>query len=219
MSIQPQQFETQEGATGYASGQEAIGQGMGQPMGGQQMGGQQQAGGQQQMGGQQSFESSLTGPMRLTLHDFVESLTVCDWCADQCIGMGPEMADCIRLCRDVSDLAALNVQLMARDSIFGPEAAQLFAQAAEECARECARHPHAHCQECAATLSRAVDSTRKMLGSFQQQGQAGMGQGQPGMSQGQPGMSQTGMGQTGQTGQSQFGGQPQGQQLGGQQQF
>lgn len=173
-----------------------------QPMGGQHsiggqqlMGGQQPMGGQQQIGGPESFEGSLTGPMRLTLHDFVESATVCDWCADRCIGMGPEMADCARLCRDVADLAATNVQLLARNSSFGSEAAELFAQAAEECARECAQHPHAHCQECAATLSRAVDSTRQLLGSSQGQGQAGTMGRQLGQQGGSGGLQQGQFGQ------------------------
>lgn len=204
MSMQQQQYGTESGATGYETG--GVGQ---QGIAGQQPPGQQQMGQQQmgqQVGGAQQFESSLTGTMRLALHDFVESLTVCDWCADQCIDEGPEMAECIRLCRDVSDLAALNVQLMSRDSIFGPEAAQLFAEAARECARECARHPQPHCQECASVLSRAVDSTWEMLDSFQQGGGTARGQqfGQPQMGQQQFGQPQAG--QQGQYGQGQVGG-------------
>lgn len=192
-----QPYETQGQATGYQTGQQGIG---GQPMG-QQFGGQmgqqygsqmgQQVGGQRGVTGPQTFESSLTGSMRLALHDFVESATACDWCADQCIDQGPEMAECIRLCRDVSDIATTNVQLMARDSIFGPEAAQLFAEAAQECAQECARHPDPHCQECASVLSRAVDSTWNMLDSLQR---GGAGQFQQGVMQQGP-MQQGGIGQ------------------------
>lgn len=121
------------------------------------------------------FESSLTSDMRLALHDFVQAATVCEWCADRCITEGPEMAECIRLCRDVADLALQNVQFMARDSPFGPEIAETFAIAAEECADECARHSQPHCQECANELRRAVDSTWRMLESFERQ-QAGAAQ-------------------------------------------
>lgn len=117
------------------------------------------------------LEDALTDEMRVALHDFVQSVTVCEWCADRCIDEGPEMSECLRLCRDVADLAALNVQLIARDSIFGPEAAEVFANAAEACAQECAQYPHRHCQECADVLSRAVESTRNMLASFTQTGQ------------------------------------------------
>ena len=116
---------------------------------------------------EQGLENSLTNEMRLALHDFVQAATVCEWCADQCIGEGPMMAECIRLCRDVADLATLNVQFMARDSQFGPELAETFAYAAEECANECAQHGHVHCQECASELRRAVDSTWRMLESFE----------------------------------------------------
>lgn len=160
--------QSQFGAQQYESG----GQGL-------QTGGIGQAGRQaqqpQQTMAQQSgrgFEDSLTNEMRIALHDFVQSATACEWCADQCIGEGPGMAECIRLCRDVADLAVLNVQFMARDSQFGPGLAETFAYAAEECANECARHAHAHCQECASELRRAVDSTWRMLESFEF-GQAG----------------------------------------------
>ena len=81
------------------------------------------------------------------------------------------MAECIRLCRDVADLATLNAQFISRDSVFGPAAVEVFADAAEACAQECARHGHRHCQECAEQLTRAVQSTRKMLASFEGGGQ------------------------------------------------
>lgn len=112
-----------------------------------------------------TLEDALTGEKRLVLHDLVQSATVCEWCADQCIDEGPEMAECIRLCRDVADLALLNVRFVSRNSVFSPELADTFARAAEECADECARHPNAHCEECAHTLDRAVESTLEMLHS------------------------------------------------------
>jgi len=128
------------------------------------------------------LEEALSDEMRVALHDFVQSATVCDWCAERCIDEGPGMAECIRLCRDVSDLASLNADLLSRDSVFGPEAAAVFANAAEACAQECARHDHRHCQECAEVLTRAARSTRTMLASFDRPG------GQPGGGQwsGQP---------------------------------
>lgn len=109
------------------------------------------------------FEGSLSGEMRLALHDFVQAATVAEWCADECIGLGPEMDECARLCRDVASLASLNVTLLARDSPFGTDLAATFARAAAECADECSAHDHAHCQECARVLDRAVDSTWDMI--------------------------------------------------------
>lgn len=144
------------------------------------------------------LEEGLTDEMRVALHDFIQSATACEWCAERCIDHGPEMAECLRLCRDVADLATLNAQLIARDSVFGPEAAQVFANAAEACAQECSRHSHRHCQECAEVLSRAVRSTRKMLNSFGQQGGMAVQGQQPGggglQSQPQPQQSQPGQG-------------------------
>lgn len=112
------------------------------------------------------FEETLTREMRVALHDFVEATTVCNWCADQCLGHA-EMEECARHCRDVADLAALNVQFLARDSIFGADIAETFAAAAEACEQVCAQHPEPHCQECASVLRRAIDSTWSMLDAFE----------------------------------------------------
>ena len=178
---QEQQFGGQRGVqTGGQRGHQAGGQPGSQQ--GFQPGGQQgtQPSGQQgvQAGGatasrpsERSLDDALTGEMRLALHDFVQAATVCEWCADRCATEGPQMAECIRLCRDVADLATLNAQFVARDSPFGPDLAETFADAADECARECAQHGHDHCQECASVLRRAVDSTWRMLESIER-GQA-----------------------------------------------
>jgi len=129
----------------------------------------------QQSSGQQSgqiqqgrldFEDTLTNEMRVALHDIVQAATICNWCADACLGK-MEMEECARVCQDVADLAALSVEFISRDSIFGVDVAESFAYAAEECEQICAQYPHDHCQECASTLRRATDSTWTMLDSFQ----------------------------------------------------
>lgn len=128
---------------------------------------------QEQYGAEQeptTLSDVLTDDMRLVLHDSVQAKNVCEWCADECIReASPEMVECVRLCRDVADLAELNATFIARGSAFGPEIAEAFAIAAEECARECSRHEHSHCRECARVLERAVDSTWSMLGVLDEQ--------------------------------------------------
>lgn len=159
---QQQSFGPQQGMQG-STGQQ------GQQYGQQQISGSQQAGATQQQppgGMDQKLEEAISDEMRVALHDFVEAATACEWCAERCIDEGPQMAECLRLCRDVADLATLNIQLLSRDSVFGPEVAEVFAEAAEACGRECAQHPHKHCQECAEVLDRAARSTRKMIASF-----------------------------------------------------
>lgn len=146
-----------------------MGTGMTSGQGTQEMqpgeGGMQQGGGvttaQQPMG--VTLDDGLSGPMRVALHDTIKALRVCEWCADQCIDEGPEMARCIRLCRDTADLAELNAEFIIRDSMFGPDVALTFAEAAEECARECSQHPHEHCQECARVLPRAARTVRDLV--------------------------------------------------------
>ena len=163
MTQQPvQQYGAQEPIDQPVTGDVGTtGIGRGAEMGGQQFGG---TGGQ--MNGGVKLEEAISDEMRVALHDFGESARVCEWCADQCIDEGPEMAECVRLCRDVADIATLNVEFLSRDSIFGQELAELFVTAAEECAGECAKHSHRHCQECAEVLTRAAQSTRTMLDSF-----------------------------------------------------
>jgi len=150
----------------YGGGQQQqpqqMSQGQQQPQ--QMTQGQQQQ--SQQMSQGMDFEDTLTGDMRLALHDTVQAVTICNWCADECLG-DPQMEECARLCRDVADLAVLNIQFISRDSIFGVDVAEAFAYAAEECAQVCAQHPHDHCQECASTLRRATDSTWAMLEAFE----------------------------------------------------
>jgi hypothetical protein len=176
-NIQP--FGQQGGGT-MQQGQPGMMQQGGGTMQQGQPGTMQQGGGTMQQGGRigQTLEDAISSEMRITLQDFVEAANACEWCADQCLDEGPQMAECVRLCRDVADLAVQNVQFIARDSIFGPETAEIFATAAEECARECAQHSHEHCQECASVLQRASKSTFQMLDSFGR-GQGGSQSQQP----------------------------------------
>jgi hypothetical protein len=126
------------------------------------------------------FEEGVTNEMQMALFDVTEAVKVCEWCADQCLDEGPGMATCVRLCEDVTEIGALNLELGARDSMFSLDAAELFVSAAEACRDECAQHSHAHCQDCAQVLDRAVQSTRQLLSSF---GGGGMAGGRTGSSQ------------------------------------
>ncbi|NHN43014.1 four-helix bundle copper-binding protein [Halorubellus sp. JP-L1] len=173
-----QQGQIPEGTQGYTEGaQSAIGQSGQQGMqGGMQAGGGQMSA--QPMGGQQGggqrelrLDEALTNEMRVALHDLVQAANVTEWCAEQCIDDGPQMNECLRLCRDVADLASLNVSFMTRDSAFGLDLISVFIEAADACARECAQHQHGHCQECAEALSKAIQSSQQMLSSFQGGGQ------------------------------------------------
>ncbi len=92
-----------------------------------------------------------------------EAAQACEWCADESAGGGEEMAECIRLCRDVADLATMHARFMARNSNYSPELAEACAGACEECAEECDRHDEEHCQVCADVLRDCADSCRDMM--------------------------------------------------------
>ena len=175
-------------------------------MGQGQMG--QQADLLQQTG--RNFESDLTGELRTALKDFEEVTDVTEWCVDQMIEQGSNMATCIRVCQDIGELADLNARLIARDSVYGLEAAMLFASVAEDGLQEIQRHQNPHCQETAAVVNRAIDSTYRLLESFGepqliQQVQQQLHRAQEQFQQGQqpaPAMQRSQQGQMGQDGQT-----------------
>ncbi|WP_276254597.1 four-helix bundle copper-binding protein [Halomontanus rarus] len=92
----------------------------------------------------------------------LEAAQACEWCADACAGEGEEMAECIRLCRDVADLTTLHARFMARDSDYHADLAAVCADACEACAEECAQHDHEHCQVCADACEACAESCREM---------------------------------------------------------
>ncbi|WP_290811808.1 four-helix bundle copper-binding protein [Halovivax sp.] len=92
-----------------------------------------------------------------------EAAQVCEWCADECVGMGDEeMARCIRLCRDVADVATLHARFMARNSGYHADLAATCADLCEECANVCAKFDHDHCQACVDVLRECSNSCRDM---------------------------------------------------------
>ena len=91
-----------------------------------------------------------------------EAAQACEWCADACLDEDMDMSRCIRLCRDVADIATLHARFMARDSGFSQNLAADCAEACEECADECEQHDHDHCQVCAEVLRECAESCRSM---------------------------------------------------------
>lgn len=94
----------------------------------------------------------------------MNAVAACEWCADACAG-DPEMATCLRRCRDVAEIATTHARAMARGSPWSAELARICAEACEECAAECAKHDVDHCQVCASVLTDCAESCRAMAGA------------------------------------------------------
>lgn len=133
----------------------------------QQTGGQQTQSTQQRPTASGTLDQALSPEMQRALQQSLAAANACEWCADRCLDEGPQMAECVRLCRDTAELATLHARFIARDSIFGQELAQVFLSVAQECVQECVRHQPAHCQDCARKLEQAIQSTQQMLQSLQ----------------------------------------------------
>ncbi|RZV11767.1 hypothetical protein BDK88_0648 [Natrinema hispanicum] len=103
--------------------------------------------------------------MQACIDHCLEAAQVCEWCADASADDGEEMARCIRLCRDVADIASLHARFMARNSGYHDELGELCADLCEECAEECEQHDHDHCQACAEILPKCAESCREMAGA------------------------------------------------------
>ncbi|MWG34357.1 four-helix bundle copper-binding protein [Halomarina oriensis] len=104
----------------------------------------------------------LNDDQKECLDNCLEATQACEWCADECAGHGEEMAECIRLCRDVADVASTHARFMARDSDYSGDLAAVCADACEACADECERHDHDHCQTCARVLRECAETCRAM---------------------------------------------------------
>ncbi|WP_435361957.1 four-helix bundle copper-binding protein [Haloarchaeobius sp. DFWS5] len=102
----------------------------------------------------------LTDEQRECVDTCLAAAEACEWCADECAGKGEEMGECIRLCRDVADLASLHARFMVRDSDYAGDLAAVCADACEACADECETHDHDHCQTCATVVRECAKSCR-----------------------------------------------------------
>lgn len=124
----------------------------------------------QQLQQPQQWEGTLTQSLsqekQLALQQFFEAEKVCEWCAQRCADHGQEMAMCLRLCRDVANIASLNATFVARDSPYADRLVQLFIDTASECAQECSQHSHAHCQDCARVLGQAIEAAQTLSQSL-----------------------------------------------------
>jgi hypothetical protein len=104
----------------------------------------------------------LSEEQRDCLENCFEAAETCEWCADECLDEDMDMANCIRLCRDVADIASLHARFMARESGYSENLAEVCAGLCEECAEECERHDHHHCQVCADVVRECAESCREM---------------------------------------------------------
>ncbi|SEQ76420.1 hypothetical protein [Natrinema salaciae] len=189
--------QPQQGQPGHQPTRTSGHHGMrgGQQMGGHQTGGQQMGAGTQPqaMQGQQSgtqpapsFEDHLTDELRLLLEDFSELSHVTAWCAKECATGAPALGTCARICQDLAEIAELNEMLIARDSMFGPEVADMFIRVANEGLPELYQHQqqHPHITETIAAIERTMNSCESVLQQLggqqpttggQQAGPQGMG--------------------------------------------
>ncbi len=111
------------------------------------------------------FEDHMTDELWIALEDFGELSHVAAWCATRCASGGPELGRCARICQDIAEIAALNELLIARDSMFGPEVADMFLRVADEglptLRRFQQRHPHV--LETVATIERTMNACESLL--------------------------------------------------------
>jgi len=91
-----------------------------------------------------------------------QAVEVSEWCADECAGLDG-MTECVRHCRDVTDVASLHCKLLARGSPHREALAGLCATVCRECAEECRQHDHDHCRTCTEVLSECAEVCESMV--------------------------------------------------------
>jgi len=190
--VQPTQQQPGQQQPAGQMTQQQPGQ-MTQQQPGQSQGMQPQTGGQMGSAHQTThqkvgrrFEAEITPELNEALESFDRVVEIASWCADKCIDAGPQMAECARLCDDLSELAELNEKLIARDSINGPEVAETFLRVARQGMPILQQHQQSpHVQETLQAVNLAIDATEKLLKSIGGAQQAGAQQGFQEMAQGQ----------------------------------
>lgn len=105
----------------------------------------------------------LTESERTCLSRCQQAVSVCERCADRCAEADGEMAECLRLCRDVTEIASLHVQFLARGSAHREALAGLCGTVCANCADECARHDDDHCQACVDVLRDCAEACEAMV--------------------------------------------------------
>jgi hypothetical protein len=85
----------------------------------------------------------------------------CEHCGDACID-NPEMANCVRTCRDCSELCWVCAGYMSRGSALAASVCRACADACDACAAECSKHEAEHCKRCAEACRRCAEECRKM---------------------------------------------------------
>lgn len=127
----------------------------------------QQPAGQGMQGSQQMglrYQDATSPQDQAAVDTLAWAIQVCEWCADECIQLAdPNMTECIRLCRDVSDLGRAALGLMPRRSRHAQQHLQTVLQAVQACAQECGHHQHTHCQECAQALGQAAATIEQCM--------------------------------------------------------
>lgn len=112
------------------------------------------------------FDASVSPEIRAVI-DSLETVTeVGEWCANRCLDEGRQMAQCVRVCHDLADVADLSARLVERNSAVGPAHVNAFVGAAEQSLPELRRHDQPHVVEMANVVERAIDSSYKVLNSI-----------------------------------------------------
>lgn len=96
-----------------------------------------------------NFNESLALAVRHAMY----CAAICNSCADACSAEEMDMARCIRLCSDTSDICTATYRVASRRTDENRPVIRamlaLCVKACETCAEECEKHDHAHCQRCA----------------------------------------------------------------------
>lgn len=101
-------------------------------------------------------------------HDCIEAcvqcMIACEVCAEGCLRSDDvkERLDCIRLCRDTTELCVSAVIVLARGSENVEELCRVVAKTCERCAAECEKYEGEMMRRCAEACRRSAEECRKI---------------------------------------------------------
>lgn len=116
------------------------------------------------------FEDHLASEVQMVIHDFQKLETTAEWCANECIERGPELATCARTCRDIADIAHLGVQLLSRNQYRRIDVGTVMLNAFLDARDELRRYRYPPVMDTVQVLDRAIESLSKGIETVQRRG-------------------------------------------------
>lgn len=97
------------------------------------------------------------------IRELQDCATSCNYCADACLDLGADMAECIRTDRACAIICEATAKLLAQNQFDASKMLDACIDVCKQCGEECAKHDHDHCKNCADRCKKCQQACEDML--------------------------------------------------------